>query len=136
MIREVPFFFFFSNLCFAAIMSHDSGKSIAEDDTKLVDPKVFMEAMMSEMRRVMKMDMEQVHERIDQMENRPEEQPQNGRNLHRREKEFHRGRRMKSVMGLVLMKKKIRIPLLAIGNLEEDLEKLGIAKITTWVVLR
>ena len=51
-------------------------------------------------------------------------------------KEFHRGRRMKSVMGLVLMKKKIEIPLLAIGDLEEDLEKLGIAKITTWVVLR
>ena len=51
-------------------------------------------------------------------------------------KEFHRRRRMKSVIGLVLMKKKIRIPLLAIGDLEEDLEKLGIAKITTWVVLR
>jgi hypothetical protein len=32
-------------------MTHDSGKSIAEDDTKLADPKVFMEAMMSEMRR-------------------------------------------------------------------------------------
>ena len=43
---------------------------------------------------------------------------------------------MKSVMGLVLMKKKIGIPLLAIGDLEEDLEKLGIMKITTWVVLR
>jgi hypothetical protein len=39
-------------------------------------------------------------------------------------------------MGLVLMKKKIGIPLLTIGDLEEDLEKLGIAKITTWVVLR
>jgi hypothetical protein len=37
-------------------MSHDSGKSIAKDDTKLADPKVFMEAMMSEMRHVMKMD--------------------------------------------------------------------------------
>jgi hypothetical protein len=34
-------------------MTHDSsGKSIAKDDTKLADPKVFMEAMMSEMRRV------------------------------------------------------------------------------------
>jgi hypothetical protein len=33
---------------------------------------MFMEAMMSEMRRVMKMEMEQVHERIDQMENRRE----------------------------------------------------------------
>ena len=51
-------------------------------------------------------------------------------------KEFYRGRRMKSVMGLVLMKKKTGIPLLAKGYLKEDLEKLGIAKITTWVVLR
>jgi hypothetical protein len=65
-------------------MTQDSGKSIAENDTKLTDPKVFMEAMMSEMRRVMKMKMEQIHERIDQMENRREEQPQNGRNLRRR----------------------------------------------------
>ena len=90
MIREVPFFFFFlfffSNLCFATIMSHDSGKSIAEDDTKLADPKAFLEAMMSEMRRVMKIEMTQVHERIDQMENRREEQPQNGRNFCRRER--------------------------------------------------
>jgi hypothetical protein len=61
----VRVFFFLSNLCFATIMSQDSGKSIAEDDTKLADPKVFMEAM----RHVMKMEMEQVHERIDQMEN-------------------------------------------------------------------
>ena len=62
MICEVPFFFFFaffsSNLCFAAIMSHDSGKSIVEDDTKLTDLKAFLEAMMSEM----KMEMAQVHE--------------------------------------------------------------------------
>jgi hypothetical protein len=76
------FLFFFTNLCFAAIMTQDSGKSIAENDTKLTDPKVFMEAMMSEMRRVM--EMEQIHERIDQMENRREEQPQNGRNLRKR----------------------------------------------------
>jgi hypothetical protein len=67
-------------------MSHDSGKSIAEDDTKSADPKVFMEAMMSEMRRVMKMEMEHVHDRIDQMENRREEQSQNDRNLRRRER--------------------------------------------------
>ena len=59
MIREVPFFFFSSssNLCFTAIMSHDSGKNIVEDDTKLADPKIFLEAIMSEMRRVMKMEM-------------------------------------------------------------------------------
>jgi hypothetical protein len=46
-------------------------------------------------------------------------------------KEVQRGRRKKSVMGLVLMKKKIGIPLLTIGDPEEDLEELGIAKITT-----
>ena len=50
--------------------------------------------------------------------------------------EFQRGRRKKSVMGLVLMKKKIGIPLLTIGDPEEDLEELGIAKITIWEVLR
>jgi hypothetical protein len=46
-------------------MFHDNGKSIAEDDTKLVDPKLFMEAMMSKMRGVMKVEMEQVHKWID-----------------------------------------------------------------------
>ena len=61
-------------------------RAFAEDDTKFADPKVFMEAMMSEMRRVMKIEMEQVHEWIDQMENRREEQPQNSRNLRRRER--------------------------------------------------
>ena len=74
------FFFLSSNLCFTTIMSRDSSTSNAEDDTKLADPKMFLEAMMSEMRRVMKMEMVQVHERIDQMENKREEQPQNGRN--------------------------------------------------------
>ena len=64
-IREVFFFFFSYNLCFAAIMSHNSGKSIVEDDTKLADSKVSLEAMMSEMRRVMKMEMAQVLKRID-----------------------------------------------------------------------
>jgi hypothetical protein len=58
-VESVFFFFLFLfNLCFAAIRTHDSSKSIAKDDTKLADPKVFMEAMMSEMRRVMKMEME------------------------------------------------------------------------------
>jgi hypothetical protein len=42
--------------------------------------------------------------------------------------EFHRGRRMKRGMGLVLMKKKIGVPLLTIGDLEEDLEKLEIMR--------
>nr|GMN69169.1 hypothetical protein TIFTF001_038226 [Ficus carica] len=52
----------------------------------MVDQKVFMEAMMSEMRYVMRLELEQVHERIDQMENICVEQPQNAPNVHRREK--------------------------------------------------
>ena len=129
------FLFFFSNLCFAVIMSHDSGNNIAEDDTKLADLKAFLEAMMSEMRHVMKMEMAQVHERIDQMENRCEEQPQNGRNLCRRERVPPR-EEDEERYGSGFDEEEIGIPLLAIGDLEEDLEKLGIAKITTWVVLR
>jgi acyl-CoA reductase-like NAD-dependent aldehyde dehydrogenase len=79
-VRSFFLLFFFSNLCFAAIMTQDNGKSIAEDEKKLADLKVFMEAMISEMRRVTKMEMEQIHKRIDRMENRREKQPQNGRN--------------------------------------------------------
>ncbi|KAA8517523.1 hypothetical protein F0562_017847 [Nyssa sinensis] len=52
----------------------------------LADLKVFMEAMLSEMRCVMKLELEQVHERIDQMESARERQPQNVPNLHRRER--------------------------------------------------
>ncbi|KAA8541413.1 hypothetical protein F0562_025376 [Nyssa sinensis] len=52
----------------------------------LADPKVFMEAMLSEMRRVMRVELEQVHERIDKMESARKRQPQNVPNLHRRER--------------------------------------------------
>jgi hypothetical protein len=57
MIREVLFFFLtfvLQQSCLTIVVS----KSIVEGDTKLADPKVFMEAMMSKMRRVMKMKME------------------------------------------------------------------------------
>ena len=43
---------------------------------------------------------------------------------------------MKSIVGAVLMKKMIGIQLLAIGDMVGGLEKLGIGKIITWVVLR
>ena len=49
-------------------MSHNHGKNIAEDATKLAVPKVFMETMMSAMRRVIKFEMAQVRQRLDQME--------------------------------------------------------------------
>ncbi|KAA8524190.1 hypothetical protein F0562_010379 [Nyssa sinensis] len=52
----------------------------------LANPKVFMEAMLSEMRHMMKLELEQVHERIDQIESARERQPQNVPNLRRRER--------------------------------------------------
>ncbi|KAB1201811.1 hypothetical protein CJ030_MR8G007079 [Morella rubra] len=67
-------------------MSHNSGKSVSDDATTLADSNVFMEAMVSEMRRMMKFEMEQVHERIDWMENSLDRQPQNGPNFLRRER--------------------------------------------------
>ncbi|KAB1206664.1 hypothetical protein CJ030_MR7G001522 [Morella rubra] len=100
-------------------MSHNSGKSVSNDATTLADPKVFMEAMVSEMRRMMKFEMEQVHERIDRIE-QLRIQAQNGPNFVDG-KEFHGGRRgwrMKSLMDLVLRKKRSGILLLAIGNME------------------
>ncbi|GMN65973.1 hypothetical protein TIFTF001_036656 [Ficus carica] len=51
----------------------------------MANPKVLMEAMMSEMRRVLRLELEQVHERIDQKENIRVEQPQNAPNVRRRE---------------------------------------------------
>ena len=49
------------------------------------DPKLLMEAVMIEMRRMFRVEMEQVHERIDMIENSRVEQLQNP-NLRRREK--------------------------------------------------
>ncbi|PKI59650.1 hypothetical protein CRG98_019956, partial [Punica granatum] len=53
---------------------------------ELTDSKILIEAMMSEMRRVMRLEFEQVHERIDLMENKRVEQPRNTPNASRRER--------------------------------------------------
>ncbi|PKI70554.1 hypothetical protein CRG98_009059 [Punica granatum] len=67
-------------------MSHNSSKSIPKGATELTDSKILIEAMMSEMRRVMRLEFEQVHERIDLMENKGVEQPRNAPNARRRER--------------------------------------------------
>ncbi|OWM87050.1 hypothetical protein CDL15_Pgr006594 [Punica granatum] len=67
-------------------MSQNSSKSILEGATELPDSKILIEAMMSEMRRVMRLEFEQVHERIDLMENKRVEQPRNAPNARRRER--------------------------------------------------
>ncbi|PON41617.1 hypothetical protein PanWU01x14_287910 [Parasponia andersonii] len=49
-----------------------------------------MEVLIGEMRRVMRAEIEQVHERIDKIENRRKEQPQITPNMRRRERVQHR----------------------------------------------
>ena len=51
-----------------------------------VDLKFLTKALMGKMRRVLRAKMEQVHERIDQVENARVEQPQNTPNVCRRQK--------------------------------------------------
>ena len=53
---------------------------------KEVDLKFLTEALMGEMRRVLRAKMEQVHEWIDWVENAHVEQPQNAPKVHRRQR--------------------------------------------------
>ncbi|KAL7105889.1 hypothetical protein ACP275_07G074800 [Erythranthe tilingii] len=55
-----------------------------EDTHREVDPKFTMEALMSEMKRFVREEMEQIHERMDQMENSRQEFPQTIPNVQRR----------------------------------------------------
>ena len=118
-------------------MSHSSSKSNAEGAMNMADPKMFMEAMLSEMRRVMKLELEQMHERIDQMESTREKQPHNVPIVRRRERVQPREVRVEDedLYRAGLRTKMIGILLLVIGGMEGSLEKLGIGKITTWEVL-
>ncbi|PKI78856.1 hypothetical protein CRG98_000717 [Punica granatum] len=75
-------------------MSHNSAKSIPEGATELADSIIFIEAMMSEMMSVMRLEFEHVHERIDLMENKRVEQPRNAPNARRRERVQPRGVRV------------------------------------------
>ena len=61
-------------------MSHNS---IIDGGT---DPKLFMKAMMGEMKRVMRLELEQIHEQIKRMENTRVDQPQPTPNVRGREK--------------------------------------------------
>ncbi|GMN51970.1 hypothetical protein TIFTF001_021113 [Ficus carica] len=60
---------------YQAIISHNSITDGA------IDPKLLMEAMMGEMKRVMRLELEQIHEQIDRMENTHVEQPQPAPNV-------------------------------------------------------
>ena len=61
-------------------MSHNNEDGIQ----RVADPKLFMEAMVGEMKRMMRGELEQVHERLDRVENARREQPQMAANVRRR----------------------------------------------------
>ena len=75
-------------------MSNNDSKGPLDGSEVVVDPKVLMEALTSEMRRLMKSEMEQVHERMDRMEGTRLEQPHNVPNVRRRERFQPRGVRL------------------------------------------
>ena len=54
----------------------NSSKNTTEGTNGVTDPKLLMEAMMGEMRRMLRGELEQLHEKVDRIENVRVEQPQ------------------------------------------------------------
>ena len=67
-------------------MSNYMDKNISGDVSGRGDLKLLMEALMGEMRRILRVEMEHIHEWIDWVESACVEQPQNIPNVHRRER--------------------------------------------------
>ncbi|PON32387.1 hypothetical protein PanWU01x14_361800, partial [Parasponia andersonii] len=57
-------------------MSDNKDKNTSGETSGVGDPKLLMEALIGEIRRAMRAEMEQVHERMDRIENVHVEQPQ------------------------------------------------------------
>jgi hypothetical protein len=66
----------FSNLSFAENMSKNKDKGTTNDSSIPTDLKLWKEALVEEMRRMMRGELEHLHERLDQVENTHSEQPQ------------------------------------------------------------
>ncbi|RVW78956.1 hypothetical protein CK203_052381 [Vitis vinifera] len=64
-------------------MSDNKDKNTFRNTSEEIDLKFLTKALIGEMRRVLRARMEQVHERIDQVENACVEQPKNALNVHR-----------------------------------------------------
>ncbi|PON42002.1 hypothetical protein PanWU01x14_285340 [Parasponia andersonii] len=71
-------------------MLDNKDRNNTEDTSGVGDPKFLIEALIDEMRRVMRAEMEQVHELIDIIENRHMEQPQIAPNMHGKRRFQHR----------------------------------------------
>ncbi|KAK0598644.1 hypothetical protein LWI29_036599 [Acer saccharum] len=67
-------------------MSDNKDKGTTEESSIPMDLKLWKEALVGEMRRMMKGELDQLHERLDQVENARAEQPQPIPQAHRRER--------------------------------------------------
>ena len=85
-MREYVRTYFFYQHCFAANISDNKDKNTSGDTSGVGDPKLLMEALIGEMRRAMRVEMEQVHERMNRIENAHMGQPQIAPNVRRRER--------------------------------------------------
>ncbi|ONK73196.1 uncharacterized protein A4U43_C04F28270 [Asparagus officinalis] len=63
-----------------------SKESTSEDVLQKIDTKVIIEVLTRKMGRMLRAEMESIHERLDQIENTHVEQPQNAPRMHRRER--------------------------------------------------
>ena len=78
--------FFFLIFFLQENMSDNKDKGTTEESSIPVDLKLWKEALVGEMRRMMKGELDQLHERLDQVENARAEQPQPIPQAHRRER--------------------------------------------------
>ena len=102
-------------------MSQNSEKSAMDG----VDPKLLMEAMMGEMRRLMRQELGEVHERLDRMEDSRQESPQ----YHNRRRERHEQRNVEDGSG----KSEGDVEQGSVGSHRRNAQigEFGIEKITT-----
>ena len=68
-------FFFLSNLLLQENMSKNKDKGTTEDSSIPADLKNWNKALVGEMRRMMRKELEQLHERLDKVENARAKQP-------------------------------------------------------------
>ncbi|PON47407.1 hypothetical protein PanWU01x14_244910 [Parasponia andersonii] len=71
-------------------MSNNKDRNNSSDTSGVGDPKLLMEALIGEMRRVMRATIKYVHERMDRIENSHVEQPQIAPNMRGRGRFQHR----------------------------------------------
>ena len=73
-------------------MSHNQEENSSENNQQPTIPNIQMQALLGEMRRMMRVELEHIHERLDRVEEGTQHgQPQNISNMHRRDKIQPRG---------------------------------------------